>query len=396
MDPRLRPAASLSTGPLAGALRRDPRRRRRAASGRNGRRGPVGAGAGCDRRRGDYLYALNEFPDVSLACRAGQNWDLGSSGARTATSTRWEPLPAGNPIVRSSRAPEAERRSTGCNVLYPTLFRDPATAPGTSCTVARARIPPTAGSTSTGSSRNTNELATGTSGPATRRAGQASGQRRRTLAAPRTPNATTDGTSYLASSCGGGCAPGQSVFQDVRLPAQAATSSVRGEFRSEAGSGSLDMVVHQIGADGTCWEPTRWRRRHRHVRPGQGTGAIGDRRPDAAVRAIRQNARNLRRRQPLPQTVEDSAPVSATVRATPSRRLASSERWSASSTRTTRRPAAPSEIGGVPSRTHATKCSHSVRSGSTFESRGLQMSPERVMYSPYEFGRARRSPCRRR
>ena len=75
-------------------------------------------------------------------------------------------------------------------------------------------------------------------------------------------------------------------------------------------------------------------------------------------------------------------PVSATVRATPSRRLASSERWSASSTRTTRRPAAPSEIGVVPSRTHRTKCSHSVRSGSTFEIRGLQMSPERVMYSP--------------
>ena len=36
----------------------------------------------------------------------------------------------------------------------------------------------------------------------------------------------------------------------------------------------------------------------------------------------------------------------------------------------------------VPSRIASTKCAHSVRSGSSFDSRGLQMSPERVMYSP--------------
>ena len=34
------------------------------------------------------------------------------------------------------------------------------------------------------------------------------------------------------------------------------------------------------------------------------------------------------------------------------------------------------------SRMHSTKCSHSIRSGSRFGIRGLQMSPERVMYSP--------------
>ena len=47
-------------------------------------------------------------------------------------------------------------------------------------------------------------------------------------------------------------------------------------------------------------------------------------------------------------------------------------------------PAAPSDSGVRPSRTHSTKCSHSIRSGSRLGTRGLQMSPERVMYSPYE------------
>ena len=57
-------------------------------------------------------------------------------------------------------------------------------------------------------------------------------------------------------------------------------------------------------------------------------------------------------------------------------------RCSASRTRTTRRPASPSEIGVVPFRIASTKCAHSVRRGSSFDSRGLQMSPDRVMYSP--------------
>ncbi len=42
----------------------------------------------------------------------------------------------------------------------------------------------------------------------------------------------------------------------------------------------------------------------------------------------------------------------------------------------------PSEIGVEPFRIASTKCEHSVRRGSSFGSRGLQVSPDRVMYSP--------------
>ena len=64
------------------------------------------------------------------------------------------------------------------------------------------------------------------------------------------------------------------------------------------------------------------------------------------------------------------------------RRVAFKFSWSSARTRTTRSPAAPSERGGVPVRMHSMKCSHSIRSGSRLEIRGLWMSPERVMYSP--------------
>ena len=53
----------------------------------------------------------------------------------------------------------------------------------------------------------------------------------------------------------------------------------------------------------------------------------------------------------------DAAPL----RAMPARRLSSSDRWSPSSTRTTRSPDSPSEIGVVPLRIASTKCVHSVR-----------------------------------
>ena len=45
-------------------------------------------------------------------------------------------------------------------------------------------------------------------------------------------------------------------------------------------------------------------------------------------------------------------------------------------------PRAAPERGSPPSRTRSRKCRHSIRSGSSFETRGLKMSPERAMYSP--------------
>ena len=40
--------------------------------------------------------------------------------------------------------------------------------------------------------------------------------------------------------------------------------------------------------------------------------------------------------------------------------------------------------GSLPSRMHSMKWAHSIRSGSSFEIRGEETSPERAMYSPYD------------
>ena len=63
------------------------------------------------------------------------------------------------------------------------------------------------------------------------------------------------------------------------------------------------------------------------------------------------------------------------VAASVTRRRRRASAGAASSTRTTRRPLAPSERGARPGRMHSTKCSHSIRSGSTFGIRGEKMSP---------------------
>ena len=89
--------------------------------------GPVGAGAGSVLEQGGWNYQLVEVPDVSLGCTPGQNWDLGLLRSRKLSSTSWQQFPGGNPIVYSSRAPDASGSPIMCNVEYPSLFEDPAT-----------------------------------------------------------------------------------------------------------------------------------------------------------------------------------------------------------------------------------------------------------------------------
>jgi hypothetical protein len=214
--------------------------------------GPIGAGAGSIVEEGEYLYALNEFPDVSLACREGQNWDLGLFRSRSAAETEWEPFPGGNPIVRSSRAPESNGQPAGCNVVYPTLFRG---SDGTWHMLhGRASSDPRYSGlylyrlVEDTSILVNDDFRTGDTQGWSRHPGSTAN-----VAAPRTPNGSPDGTSYLALNCGASpCPPGHGVYQDVELDDAdgGAGFAFGGQLRSEAGHGSLDLVVHQLAADG--------------------------------------------------------------------------------------------------------------------------------------------------
>jgi hypothetical protein len=215
--------------------------------------GPIGAGAGAIVREGDHLYALNEFADVSLRCTEGQNWDLGLFRAESTASARWEPLPAGNPIVASSRAPESNGRSLGCNVLYPTLFRDPATDSWYMMHGRGSTDPAFSGLYVYRLVRDSNllengDLAAGNAWPWSRLPDGATN-----VDVPRMPNGSPDGTPYLAFNCGPACSAESSVLQDVPVNPgfEGRRFDYGGTLRTDGGDGALTLAVHQLDARGT-------------------------------------------------------------------------------------------------------------------------------------------------
>jgi hypothetical protein len=215
--------------------------------------GPIGAGAGTIVQERDHLYALGEFPDISLRCTAGQNWDLGMFRSDSSASADWEPFPPGNPIVASSRAPEADGQPLGCNVLYPTLFRDPSKG-SWYLMHGRATIDPANnGLYIYRLVRNTNLLDNGDfargdiSGWTYLPAGVTN------VDLPRLPNGSPDGTPYLAFNCGAPtCATDASVFQDapIKPGLVGRRFDYGGTLRTDGGEGTLTMAVHQLDTGG--------------------------------------------------------------------------------------------------------------------------------------------------
>jgi hypothetical protein len=215
--------------------------------------GPIGAGAGTIVHERDHLYTLNEFPDISLRCTNGQNWDLGMFRSDSTASVHWEPFPRGNPIVASSRAPETNGQPLGCNVLYPTLFRDPSTGSWYLMHGRATTDPANDGLYIYRLVRNTNLLENGdfargnTWGWTYLPVGVTN------VDLPRLPNGSPDGTSYLAFNCGAPtCAPDTSVFQDVPINPGLAGRRVDygGTLRTDGGEGTVTMAVHQLDAAG--------------------------------------------------------------------------------------------------------------------------------------------------
>jgi hypothetical protein len=215
--------------------------------------GPIGAGAGSVLEDDGWHYQLAEVPDTDLACTTGQNWNLGLFRTRTLSATTWEQLPAGNPLVYSSRAPEVNGEPPPCNVEYPRLFEDPATGV-TYLMYGRLSADPAYDAIYVyrlewDRSLLDNGDFTRADTDGWRPLAGTSAQ----LAAERLPNGSPDGTPYLSFSCGdGACAGGQSIHQDVRVDAELAGEELAfgGTFRAAAGSGRLELAVHQLDEAG--------------------------------------------------------------------------------------------------------------------------------------------------
>jgi hypothetical protein len=215
--------------------------------------GPVGAGAASLTAEAGWYYQLAEVPDINLACTPGQNWDLGLFRARSPGSVRWEQIPAGNPIVYSSKALGPSGISDECNVEYPVLLRDPATGADY---VEFGRIsnddPRGDGIFLYGLQWNRNLLANGDFWRADIEAWHSFPGSGTQLAASRLPNGSADATPWLAFSCAGSCPGSAGIYQDVPVPARLRGRPVAfgGAFRAEKGRAPLDIALFQRDAQG--------------------------------------------------------------------------------------------------------------------------------------------------
>jgi hypothetical protein len=215
--------------------------------------GPVGPGAGTTLEEAGWYYLLTEVPDISLACTAGQNWDVGLFRTSSVADTPWEQYPAGNPVVYSSRAPEAGGQAQPCNVEYPGLFRDDTTGT-TYMNYGRVSSDPAYDALYVYRLEwNRNLLRNGDFWRADAEGWQALAGTSAQLSVPREPNGSPDGTPYLRFGCGAPtCDSGQSVYQDVVIGPRPANGILAfgGTFRADSGTGQLDVAVHQLDAAG--------------------------------------------------------------------------------------------------------------------------------------------------
>ena len=209
--------------------------------------GSIGGGAARMFVEGDYHYLLVEAADKNLGCTAGQRWDFGLPRSADLTATTWEQLPAGNPVVYSSLAPERDDLPLPCNVQYAGFFHDQDqqlilhyTRESTDHDYSGIyfyRLVP-----------DHNLLRDGELQSCSSSAWTAFPIGPTNLVVYRHPNNSPDGTCYLATNCGAQtCQPGQSLYQDVVVDALAdRPMRFGGSFRTDAGAGHLNLVIHEL------------------------------------------------------------------------------------------------------------------------------------------------------
>lgn len=218
--------------------------------------GNMGAGTGSIVEEDGYTYQLVEFADINLACTPGQHWDVGLFRTTDPTSTNWQQLPQGNPIIYSSTAIENPLIGIQqCNVQYPQLIQDTSVSPaviymkvGRETEVDKAhhgvflyRL-----NKSANLLKNANlwmadgsywgRLPSGASTP--------------NLAVYRRPNESPDANQFLATNCvvsGSSCTAGSSILQDVAVSGISGRKvTFGGLFATDASNGGGTLALFQL------------------------------------------------------------------------------------------------------------------------------------------------------
>lgn len=213
--------------------------------------GPIGAGAGSILYDKGYYYIATEIADTNLGCTNGQRWDWGLFRSTRLNRLTWQQLPAGNPFVYSSLAPEANGLAAPCNAAYGQLFVDPVSAGTYFKHYRHTEITNAAATYLYRLDWNRNLLKNGDFWMATQYGWKKFPIGSTNVAVYRDPVNSTDGNQYLATNCGTypmPCQSGQSIYQDVPIANRYGNwITAGGKFSTQSGAGVINMAVHQLG-----------------------------------------------------------------------------------------------------------------------------------------------------
>jgi hypothetical protein len=213
--------------------------------------GSIGAGAGSILYEDGYYYLLVEMADISLGCIPGQNWDQGLFRSTSLTATTWEQLPARNPILYSSKLPEADGLPYPCNPAYAKLFRDEGTGKTYLHYSRLSADPAHYGIFLLELVPSHNALDNGDLWKCSTEGWSVFPLGPTNLVVYRYPTLASDENCYLETNCGAeSCQGGQSLFQDVpAAPLGGKTVRFGAQIRTaQYEDGALEVVLHELDA----------------------------------------------------------------------------------------------------------------------------------------------------
>ncbi|GAC1393314.1 MAG: hypothetical protein NVSMB47_00390 [Polyangiales bacterium] len=210
----------------------------------------IGGGAARILEESGLFYMLIESGDVTLGCVDGQDWDLGLLRAPSLATTRWDQLPAGNPIAYSSKLAERGGKSIACNPAYGDLFKD-----GAEVWMHQTREsvdPAFSGMFWYRLEKSANRLKNGDLWECTDDGWKKFPLGPTNVVVYRQPNGSSDENCYLATNCGAAsCLAGQGVYQDVPFAGMGGkTVDFGARTMAEGTDGAARLVVHELDAKG--------------------------------------------------------------------------------------------------------------------------------------------------
>jgi hypothetical protein len=206
-------------------------------------------------KEGDEYYLITESMDTSLLCMKDQNWDYGVVRSSDIWLRNLEQLPAGNPILYSSKRMDKKGETPACDLQYASIFQDDKTGKYYMHVSRDPNWEEMGGYTGIYIYELVFKKNLLTNGDFDRcdfsgwDRMQPVGSTTNYLVL-RKPEESYDARCFLATNCGGECRPRQSIYQDVEIIPGKYTILKFGGIVSSLSNGQLTIKMWQFGDKG--------------------------------------------------------------------------------------------------------------------------------------------------